>query len=558
MGAIFSYSLVSSIILILLYIAYKFTMAGERQFALNRTMIYAIYATALIAPIAYPAARSIQWSSPQATVVTIDVESNFGIISAVEKAAEQTPVWLQAILWIYIIGLVVATIRLIASVARIFLLARNKGNLRLDNGYILVLTDDRKFSPFSFMRYIVISREDYEKSKNEILIHEMTHLRKNHWIDQMVGNVIAIFLWYNPAAWLMIEELKSIHEYQADAAVIASGTDMRHYQYLLIEKAVGKRFPSPANSLNHSKLKKRVTMMYKSKPSRMRRLAGIAVIPAAIVALAITDIPAVADVISETESARLLAVSDSKVSNFSSDAQVVADETATEEPIRVIAVGSVKKGEEPLSVETMMVKVLDEMQVVAPANPDAKLSEERAEYSNKSDITYYVDGKETPAKIVEKLDPSSIESITVDKPDESNPKKGNVRITLKNNDPSKSNGTSNREVFVSVEQIPEYPGGMDELMKFLAQNIRYPEEAMKNNIQGRVIVKFIVTDDGSVVDPTIVKGVDQSLDQEALRVVNSMPKWKPGTVNGKPVSCYFTLPVNFRLQEDAKDSESAK
>ncbi|MCM1490874.1 MAG: hypothetical protein NC095_08635 [Muribaculum sp.] len=232
MGAIFSYSLVSSIILILLYIAYKFTMAGERQFALNRAMIYAIYAMALIAPIAYPAARSIQWSAPQATVVTIDVESNFGIISTVQKAVEQTPVWLQAILWIYFIGVVAATIRLIASVARIFLFARNRENLRLDNGYILVLTDDRRFSPFSFMRYIVISRDDYEKSKNEILIHEMTHLRKNHWIDQMLGNVIAIFLWYNPAAWLMIEELKSIHEYQADAAVIASGTDMRNYQYL--------------------------------------------------------------------------------------------------------------------------------------------------------------------------------------------------------------------------------------------------------------------------------------------------------------------------------------
>ncbi len=83
----------------------------------------------------------------------------------------------------------------------------------------------------------------------------------------------------------MIEEMKNVHEYQADNAVINSGADMRKYQYLLIEKAVGKRFPSPANSLNHSNLKKRVTMMYKSKPSAMRRLAGIAVIPAAAAAL---------------------------------------------------------------------------------------------------------------------------------------------------------------------------------------------------------------------------------------------------------------------------------
>lgn len=556
MGAIFSYSLVSGIILILLYIAYKFTMAGERQFALNRTMIYAIYAIASIAPIAYPAIKSIQWASPQATAVAIDID--FDIIPIVQTAAKQTPMWLQAILWIYLIGVVVATTRLIVSMARIFMLARSKENMRLDNGYILVLTDDRRFSPFSFMRYIVISREDYKKSKNEILIHEMTHLRKNHWIDQMLGNVMAIFLWYNPAAWLMIEELKSIHEYQADAAVIASGTDIRSYQYLLIEKAVGKRFPSPANSLNHSKLKKRVTMMYKSKPSPMRRMAGIAVIPAAIVALAITDIPAVADVISETESAKLLAVSDSKVSNFSSDAQVKAEDVSKEEPIQVMAVGTVKKSDDAQPLEVVMAGTLDEMRVVAPANPDAKPSDESNTSSNRSDITYYIDGIETPAKIAEKLDPNSIESITVEKPDESNPKKGNVRITLKNNDSSKSNAPANREVFVSVEHIPEYPGGMGEMMKFLANNIRYPEEAMLKNIQGRVIIKFIVTKDGDVVEPSIVKGVDPSLDQEAMRVVNAMPKWKPGMNNGKPVDCFFTLPVAFKLQEDIKVPESEK
>lgn len=560
MGAILSYSLVSSVILILLYIAYKFTMAGERQFALNRAMIYAIYATALIAPIAYPAIRGIQWTARQAMAVEIDIEPDFGVISILQTASEQTPVCPQAILWIYLIGVVAATIRLIVSVAGIFILARNRENVRLDNGYILVLTDDRSFSPFSFMKYIVISRDDYEKSKDEILIHEMTHLCKNHWIDQMLGNVIAIFLWYNPAAWLMIEEMKSIHEYQADAAVIASGTDMRNYQYLLIEKAVGKRFPSPANSLNHSKLKKRVTMMYKSKPSRMRRMAGIAVIPAAIVALAITDIPAVADVISETESAKLLAVSDSKVSNFSSDAQVAADESTTEEPIKVIAVGSVKKGEEPLSAGTMMVQQLDEMQVVAPANPNAQQSEKSSPLSDRDDVTYYINGVETPANVVLKTDPEMIERIDVEKTDKSNSNKGAVRITLKDQktSPAQTHSNSNENVYVSVDNLPEYPGGMDGLMKFLVNNIRYPEEAMKSNVQGRVVVKFIVADDGSVVDPTIVKGVDQSLDQEALRVVNSMPKWKPATVKGKPVSCYFTLPVSFRLEEDAKESDSVK
>ncbi|MCM1490875.1 MAG: energy transducer TonB [Muribaculum sp.] len=299
-------------------------------------------------------------------------------------------------------------------------------------------------------------------------------------------------------------------------------------------------------------------MMYKSKPSRMRRLAGIAVIPAAIVALAITDIPAVADVISETESAKLLAVSDSKVSNFSSDAQVKADETTTEEPVKVVAVGYYKKGEDPVSVETMMLKQLDEMQVVAPANPDAKLTDESSASNNKSEITYFVNGVEMPAAVAEKLNPNNIESISVERPDQTNPQKGNIIITLKNDDASPSNGTSNKEVFTAVDKVPEYPGGMEEMLKYLAYNTRYPEEAMMKNIQGRVIVKFIISKDGEVMEPSIVKGVDPSLDQEALRVVNSMPKWTPGSVQGKPVSCFFTLPVNFRLQENVKEPESAK
>lgn len=554
MGAIFSYSLVSGIILILLYIAYKFTMAGERQFALNRVMLFAIYAMALTLPAISPTLKGIQWNAPKTAAVEIDLSSDFGAYPVI-NVADAGQEWMNVLLWIYVVGVVLATARLIISIARILMLAKRKENRHLDNGYTLMLTDERSFSPFSFMRYIVISKADYEKSKEEILIHETTHLSKHHWIDQMFGNIAAIFLWYNPVAWLMIEELKSIHEYQADEAVIASGTDMRHYQYLLIEKAVGKRFPSPANSLNHSKLKKRVTMMYKSKPSAMRRMAGIAVIPAAIVALAITDVPAVAEVVSKAENTSILTVSDGKVSNFSSDEQVKAKEEAAEEPLKVIAAKAVKNDKDPQSAIMVPVQNLDEMQVVGYGNPDAKKEEKETASSGLQNIAYYVNGIETPAEIVESIDPNKIESIDVDK---SNPQKGIIRITLKGKEKASTHGLNERLVYVDVEQVPEYPGGMNELMKFLAQNIRYPEEAMKQNIEGRVIVKFIVTKEGDVADPKIVKGVDPLLDQEAMRVVKAMPKWTPGKANDNAVDCFFTLPVNFRLKEDSSKEKTVK
>ena len=104
------------------------------------------------------------------------------------------------------------------------------------------------------------------------------------------------------------------------------------------------------------------------------------------------------------------------------------------------------------------------------------------------------------------------------------------------------------EIFMVVEQMPEFPGGMAELMKFLSKNIKYPTIAQENGIQGRVIVQFVVNQDGSIVDPIVMRSVDPYLDKEALRVISTMPKWKPGMQRGKAVRVKYTVPVTFRLQ----------
>ena len=104
------------------------------------------------------------------------------------------------------------------------------------------------------------------------------------------------------------------------------------------------------------------------------------------------------------------------------------------------------------------------------------------------------------------------------------------------------------EVFDMVEQAPQFPGGPAELMAWLGKNIRYPVLAQENGIQGRVICQFVVGSDGSVRDVKVMRGVDPSLDKEAIRVIQSMPKWIPGRQNGKAVSVRYTLPVTFKLQ----------
>ena len=104
------------------------------------------------------------------------------------------------------------------------------------------------------------------------------------------------------------------------------------------------------------------------------------------------------------------------------------------------------------------------------------------------------------------------------------------------------------QIFLVVEEQPEFPGGMAKLMKYFSDNVRYPVVAAENGIQGRVICQFTVWRDGSIRDIVVVRGVDKSLDKEAVRLIENMPKWKPGKQRGKEVSCKFTVPVSFRLQ----------
>ena len=107
---------------------------------------------------------------------------------------------------------------------------------------------------------------------------------------------------------------------------------------------------------------------------------------------------------------------------------------------------------------------------------------------------------------------------------------------------------SAQTIFTVVEEMPKFPGGDGELLKYIGKSIKYPVIAQENGIQGRVICSFVVNRDGSIVDAEVVRGVDPSLDKEAIRVINTMPKWSPGKQRGKPVRVKYTVPITFRLQ----------
>ncbi len=431
MGQIFAYSLMSALVLTLMYLVYKWILSGENQHGYNRAVLLGIYSISFAAPPFIPTLSYMLDRGPEehGTVAVGMPTVEFGTVDSAAPSVLATVLTV-----VYFSGVFAVVVATCYSALRLNNIIR-KGERYDRDGFTLVVHDDNGLAPFSWRNYIVMNRKDFAESGDLILAHETKHVNARHWVDLMVAQAVAAFQWYNPAAWLMREELKTVHEYQADEAVILSGTDMKQYQMLLIKKAVGGRFQSLANSLNHSNLKKRITMMYKSKSPVGRRLRVLALAPAALVAVAVVNIPAVASALTSASHA--------------------------------LDGGKVTKND-GISV------------------------------TNASETTAAAFGEQSPQKVYE---------------------------------------------IVQVE--PEYPGGINELLKTLGMNLRYPAEAMATNIQGRVVVRFVVTEKGKIASPEVIKSVSPELDAEAIRVLQTLSDFNPGTIDGKPVSVYYTLPIRY-------------
>ncbi|MDE6527506.1 MAG: M56 family metallopeptidase [Muribaculaceae bacterium] len=534
MGTIFAYSLTSALLLATMYLVFKWMLAGENQHRYNRAILWLIYALSLTLPALIPALKHItETASHQTGIAGMEQAIEIGMPSA--SIAETEPLLLPRILLaIYIAGAAAAAVYTVFVAIKLHATI-SRGEKMPHGRYTLVITPDTRIAPFSWCRYIVMSRSDFETSGEVITLHETRHLDARHWVDLLLAQLVAIFQWYNPAAWLMREELKTVHEFQADEAVIRSGTDPRQYQMLLIKKAVGARFPSLANSLNHSKLKKRITMMYKSKSSTARRFRALALLPAGALALLATTFPAVASILSEASAAEVT-VSTGKVTEIKAETQI----TAT--PLK----GSV-------------IKVTDKSDNNSSGTTIVTLSS-NGRQSDLSDVDVYVNGEKQPAEKLSEINSDKIKSIDIKKGDNdkstvyitmnsdkaSQTTTQSTSITVKNDEPEKKS----EKVATTVEQMPQYPGGDRALMEFVAKNVKYPEAAMKAGKEGKVIVRFTVQADGKVADANVIRSISPELDAEAVRVVSTFPAFTPGTVDGKPVACQYVIPISFKLSKD--------
>ncbi|MCH5221293.1 MAG: M56 family metallopeptidase [Muribaculaceae bacterium] len=294
MGKLLAYSIVGGLVLFAMYLVYKLFIARENQHSFNRGLLLVIY---LFSFSAYPIYNffskiiELHITQPKIDITGVENLIEATTVQSAEQHATQ-PVWGTILIWFFMIGASIVAVKTIITWIRIVRVIHSGESLKKD-GYTLVIIDNDKIAPFSWMRYVVINRKDFDNQSSAIIAHELKHIDSYHWLDLLIAQIACIVNWFNPAVWLMRDELMLVHEYQADMAVISGGHNPQEYQMLLIKKAVGSRFPSLANSINHSKLKKRITMMYKSKSSAGSKLKALALVPMVALALGVATVPAV-------------------------------------------------------------------------------------------------------------------------------------------------------------------------------------------------------------------------------------------------------------------------
>ncbi len=315
MGAFFAYTIYSGVFLLFLFLFYKVLISNEKQISLNRILLLSCYALAFAA---WPLSR-IEWSSGGVAAPGV-VGLELPMLKEVGTGSDTSSIVPQILIWIYLIGATLVLLKTLFSTARLLFYIRNGRSVRMED-FTLVVMPDNNISPFSFGRKIVMSERDYETVRETVTAHELAHIQCRHYLDLVIAHTVCVVLWYNPASWMMLDELKLLHEYQADAKVIDRGVDISAYQMLLIRKTVGNRFQTLANNLNHSKLKNRIAMMQKEKSGGMRRMKVLALAIAPMVAFGVMNLPAVA-----------------------SDLKSLEEVSLTQEPVEVVGVGSAAKG----------------------------------------------------------------------------------------------------------------------------------------------------------------------------------------------------------------------
>ncbi|MCA1758763.1 MAG: TonB family protein, partial [Bacteroidales bacterium] len=356
-----------------------------------------------------------------------------------------------------------------------------------------------------------------------IVAHENIHVNEKHTLDILFTEILFLLQWFNPFAWLIKDAVKNNLEYKTDDKIVKTN-DPQTYQLAMVALADKKGVAPFLTALNGSQLKNRIVMMKKKTESKFALLKRLVLLP-------------------------LLAVLVMGLSNREVKTEIVQ---AQNQNIEIF----------PEIQQDTTVSEIDKNPV--NKKPDqagykASINLNSAAFDTSTDPLYVVDGKIT--KEINQIPPQDIESIDVLKDNSATAfygnkgKNGVILITTKSksykylDDNAQNVRPVPQEEIKELEEMPEFPGGEAALKQYIANNTRYPESEKETGIHGRAYVTFKITKEGKVTDARIARGLHPPMDKEAVRVVNSMPDWKPGKKDGKPVDVNYTVPVEFALKD---------
>ena len=498
----FAYLLKVNVAFVLFYAFYRLFFYKDTFFNLRRAILLAFFGLALF----YPLLNIQDWVRQQEPIADVIYMYSAMLPEATAKADAAASVdwygWLLGSLGFIYWGIVAFLCgRFLVQLSSILWLAHTSERVVIHETPVYALR--KAAGPFSFFRMVFLHPESHsDKETDEILTHECTHVSQWHSIDVILSEMMCMACWFNPFVWLLKREVRHNLEYLADNTVIQSGYDSKSYQYHLLGLAHHQSVTTLYNSFNVLHLKNRIMMMNKKRSPGIVRTKYLIFIPLVGILMLLSNIEAVARL-----TVRL--ANEATVSNAMVTATgILVDETG-----------------QPLIGASVVVK----------GGKERTITDKKGAFS-----------LEVPANAILRCSYQGRESQEVLAADMTN----NTHLSL-----SSKSREMNEQVFTVVEKMPSFPGGDAELLKYIATNIKYPKESQDNGEQGRVICSFIVGRDGSVNNPEVLRGVTPLLNEEAVRVINTMPRWNPGMLRGKAVAVKYTVPITFRLKSPVEEAK---
>ena len=591
MGSFVVYILEWTLCLSAFLLLYKMCFSGSTFHRFNRYFLLGSVVLSALLPLIHittseqmePIAYNAQFAMQNAQLAIDNAQFTMQDVTTASQVSLSQRLFI-VLAFTYFLYIAIQAVGWLRSLVKMMLFLRGKRSRRVGR-WIRLVVHNEEYGPFSWMNYIVISDKENGFGRRASMHHELSHIRLLHPLDLVF---ILLCTLVNPVCWLIMKEIKVVHEYEADDEVINHyHIRSREYQRLLIQRTVGAEAYALACSFNLN-IKKRIIMM-KKKQSTWWRMTWIAVtLP--LVGLALTAFSKPKEALKEVVNSSLEIVQSAQFTMHNpeaveSEAKDVPAPASVKEVEAVEAVkpgdkitGTVKDANGPLA-GVNLVEIDESGRIVANAVSDnnGNFALKVKDPKNKIRISYVGMRTQTLDIVGSKIDVTMEEAM----------KFHQVVVTGRHDSIDnyesryRDYDLTNKEdqTFNVVESIPTFPGGFDEIMKYLSTHLRYPAVAREMPVEAEITVQFVVDKTGLVRSPKVVNVSSQSpvvkrkmttadgtivdeseaeaqrnyndaveaLKEEAVYVIRSMPRWNPGRQNGKRVETTYTLPVSFKL-----------